>query len=466
MLWAVGTAAFSQEVPQAASRFVGVSGELQQRLDESLAELSQLRAQLAEEKIPLSRKLNALEEELSGVRRDYQQLSRQLDSRTLDLGNLNAEIKSRRDEKSYVSNLLSEYLRNFESRLHISELQRYRSVMEAARLAPENKSLSDLELYYAQSTLVAASLERLHDALGGARFEGTAVDADGLVKDGAFVLLGPVAVFHSLDGKSSGTAEQRLGSLEPAVIGFQESPLTVAVEQIVRDGQGNFPFDPTLGNAHKMAETRESLWEHISRGGPVMVPIMCMAAAALLVALFKWYRLARVPSISATALRDLLAAVARSDRSTATTLAAAIGGPAGKMLTEGVHHMKEPRELVEEVMYEQILAARLDLNRLLPFIAISASSAPLLGLLGTVTGIMTTFKLITVFGSGDVKMLSGGISEALITTEYGLIVAIPSLLLHAFLSRKARGIIDGMEKAAIALLNQLSKTPFREGDAV
>jgi hypothetical protein len=130
------------------------------------------------------------------------------------------------------------------------------------------------------------------------------------------------------------------------------------------------------------------------------------------------------------------------------------------MLSVGVEHIREPRELVEEVMYEKILTTKLQLQRWLPFVAISASSAPLLGLLGTVTGIINTFKMITVLGSGDVKALSGGISEALITTEWGLIVAIPSLLLHAFLSRKARGMIDQMEKAAISLINQIAKTPY------
>ncbi len=115
-------------------------------------------------------------------------------------------------------------------------------------------------------------------------------------------------------------------------------------------------------------------------------------------------------------------------------------------------------------MFEKVLSAKLKLESLLPFIAISASSAPLLGLLGTVTGIINTFKLITVFGSGDVKSLSGGISEALITTEYGLIVAIPSLLLHAFLSRQARGMIDKMEKCAVSFINQLTKTPYRRSE--
>jgi biopolymer transport protein ExbB len=135
------------------------------------------------------------------------------------------------------------------------------------------------------------------------------------------------------------------------------------------------------------------------------------------------------------------------------------------MLQTGIEHMGEPHELVEEVMYEQVLATRLKLQRMLPFVAITASSAPLLGLLGTVTGIMNTFTLMTVFGTGDIKTLSSGISEALITTEYGLYVAIPSLLLHAYLSRKTKGVIDQMEKAAIALVNQMAKTPYRTPDS-
>jgi biopolymer transport protein ExbB len=139
-------------------------------------------------------------------------------------------------------------------------------------------------------------------------------------------------------------------------------------------------------------------------------------------------------------------------------------GPAGRMLHAGAKHHGEPRELIKEAMFEQILSARLKLQSWLPFVAICATSAPLLGLLGTVTGIMNTFSLMTEFGTGDPKTLSSGISEALITTEYGLIIAIPSLLLHAFLARKARGIIDDMEKKAMQFLNHIrppAKLPAR-----
>jgi biopolymer transport protein ExbB/TolQ len=151
----------------------------------------------------------------------------------------------------------------------------------------------------------------------------------------------------------------------------------------------------------------------------------------------------------------------RRDATEAETNAEKIRGPVGKMIRGAVAHMNEPNELVEEVMYEHILMTRMRLNKGLPFVAVCASSAPLLGLLGTVTGIINTFKLITAFGSGDVKMLSGGISEALVTTEFGLIVAIPSLLFHTFLNRRAKSLIDRMEKVAVSVMNQLNKKPMQ-----
>ena len=444
--------------------FDAVGASAQKQLEASLAELAALREAIAAEKVPLGRRLTELEDELLAVRREYQQTTGKLDSRALDLSNLRLEIKSRREEKTYVSNQLSEYIRNFETRLHIVEMQRYRDVLEAAKLAPENSNLSEVEVYRAQAALVETSLERLHDALGGTRFDGSAVDASGLVKAGTFVLVGPAALFRSADGQTVGTVEQRLGSLEPTVLAFDSEAMSEAAAQTVSAGIGQFPLDPTLGNAHKIEATKQTLGEHISKGGVVMYPILGLFAAAMLVVLFKWIELARLPRPSSKRIEALLTAVANRHQGVAATEAAAIGGLTGEMLSVGVRHLEEPPALIEEVMYEKILTAKLKLQRFLPFVAISAAAAPLLGLLGTVTGIINTFKLITVFGSGDVKTLSGGISEALITTEFGLIVAIPSLLLHAFLSRKARGMIARMEKTAIGFINQVNKTPFHQAD--
>ncbi len=454
----LASAAVLAQDPAQSAPFQSASAGVEQRLAASLEELARLREAIGNEKVPLNRELRDAEAELSKARSDFQQTTRLLDGRTLDLSNLRAEIKARSDESAYLDNLLNEYIRNFEARLHISELQRHETALERAKLAAENTQLSEGQVFEAKTDLLMESISRLEDVLGGTRFEGTAVDPNGIVQRGTYLMVGPSTLFRSEDGKVIGPTEQRLGSLEPAVVPLRDPKnLELAALAVLGIG-GSFVFDPTQGNAQKIDETEETLVEHIIAGGAVMWPILAMAAAALFVALGKWIGLSLTPRVQQRQLDALLKAVGSQDREAAKARAGDVRGPAGRMLAAGVEHMGEPAELVEEVMYEAGMSARLKLQRFLPFVAICASSAPLLGLLGTVTGIMNTFKLITVFGTGDVKTLSSGISEALITTEYGLIVAIPSLLLHAFLSRKAKAIGDDMDKAAIAFLNELKRS--------
>jgi len=202
--------------------------------------------------------------------------------------------------------------------------------------------------------------------------------------------------------------------------------------------------------------TQETFVEELQKGGPVMIPIIALALAALLVALWRWFVLLSIRKPSRKRIDALMLAVQAKDRALLKESLRGIKGPCHEVLEAGVEHIDEPREIIEEVMFEKVLKTKLGVQRFLPFIAISAASAPLLGLLGTVTGIINTFKLITIHGSGDVKMLSGGISEALITTKFGLVVAIPSLLIHAYLSRKAKGIVSDMERTALRFTNEVS----------
>ena len=440
------------------NEFSGTSQAIQKKLEDSVNELNRLREQVVEEKLPLSRKVSELENKLSKVRMEYQEVVRTLDTRKLDLINMKNELKAKQDQSDYLSNLLNEYIRKFESHLHISEVQRYQKLISDAKLAPENTNLTDIQVYISQADLLFASMERLEEALGGTTFDGKAVDDAGLLKEGKFLAVGPAVLFSSTDGETLGTVQQRLGSLEPSIIPYGVELDAQAAAKLINDKKGLFPLDPTGGNAHVVEETQQTLAEHIAKGGPVMYPILGMAGLALLVAFIKWMHLLSMRKPSKKNLRNLLDAVAARDYEKAKNWAGSVGGPTGKMLSAGAEHLEEPTDLIEEVMFETVLSTRLNLQKLLPFISISAASAPLLGLLGTVTGIINTFKLITVFGSGDVKTLSGGISEALITTEFGLIVAIPSLLLHAFLSRKAKSIVDDMEKSAVSFVNQVSKS--------
>ena len=106
---------------------------------------------------------------------------------------------------------------------------------------------------------------------------------------------------------------------------------------------------------------------------------------------------------------------------------------------------------------ENILNESTQIDRYGSFVLVIAAVAPLLGLLGTVTGMIETFDVITEFGTGDPKLLSGGISAALVTTMQGLIVAIPLLLIGNLLSGWAQSIKDSMEQNALHIVNLYEK---------
>jgi biopolymer transport protein ExbB len=112
-------------------------------------------------------------------------------------------------------------------------------------------------------------------------------------------------------------------------------------------------------------------------------------------------------------------------------------------------------------LYAALLDQRNRLERWLGAIAMTAAVSPLLGLLGTVSGMITTFKAMTLFGAGDARAVSGGIAEALITTELGLVVAIPALLAHALMSRRVKNYFAQLENDAV----HMSQLPARNNEA-
>lgn len=454
-----GTAIFEEGIS-----FEGASASFQQQLDDAIAELAALREEMGDDMIELNRRVSALEAQRLTTRRIYEEKTRVRDSRKLDLARLRTSIEGHRRDADRLSDVLSDYTREFKARIHCVEDDRYAEVIAAAMDTAAGQSVVSAQAYAVQSKLIEASIDRIDELLGGTSFPGTAINAASKVKHGMYVVVGPAAFFRSDDGLDIGTAEEQVNAIEPVIKAF-DNPIDIeATDAVVRDSIGAIPFDPTLGNAHKIAATKQTRIEEIQKGGIVMVPIFLLAGTALLVALYKWVTMLMVHKPSRKKVQALLDGIADGRISDVEAVAGAMRGPTGSMLQSGVEHIREPRELVEEVMYEKVLSTRLRLQKMLPFIAICAASAPLLGLLGTVTGIIKTFEMITLFGSGDAKTLSGGISEALITTKYGLIVAIPSLLLHSFLSRMARGIVDHMEKSAIAFVNQLGKTPLKCDD--
>ena len=423
-------------------------------LEKALEELASVRNDIKDQRIPLSQEINKLEDEVIVKRREAERLLRLRDSRTIDLNSLKNEVKAREDEVAYLSSLLVEYTRAFDSRIHIAERQIYGDAIQASQLAADDANLSRSEKFRKQLELVNRALDRIEKQIGGDAFDGKALVGQGVERDGGFVQVGPVTVFAAKDGSYAGLAEMEVNSNEPVVINIGAKAAN-EIKALVAAGKGSLPFDPSGGDAIKIEQTRETIYQHIRSGGPVMIPILGLALAALIVAIFKFIELSAVKTASSKDLETVLDGVNSGDQEGALKHASSIRGPFGDLLSAAVNHATDSKELIEEVLYERMLNVQPKLEKMLPFIALTAGSAPLLGLLGTVTGMINTFKLITVFGTGDAKSLSSGISEALVTTEFGLYIAIPALLLHAVLNRKAKGIIGRMEQVSVGFINGL-----------
>ncbi len=136
-------------------------------------------------------------------------------------------------------------------------------------------------------------------------------------------------------------------------------------------------------------------------------------------------------------------------------------GSTARVIKATLRSIGKEREHVEDIVMENILNESSRIDKYGSFILVIAGVAPLLGLLGTVTGMIATFDMITEYGTGDPKLLSGGISEALVTTMFGLVVAIPLLLVGNLLSGWATAIKDSMEHSALHIVNLFEKNNLR-----
>ncbi|MFH1152481.1 MAG: DUF3450 family protein [Pseudomonadota bacterium] len=229
------------------------------------------------------------------------------------------------------------------------------------------------------------------------------------------------------------------------------------IRQYIAGLSEDLPIDMSKGGAMRQLTHKLSLWEQIPKGGPIVWPIVIIAALAILIILERTvalYRRSMNPQPFMDELKHLMetdnwdGCVTLCRRYPKKTLARA--------LAAGIEFRTMKREDMENALQEAILREIPSLERYLSTLGMLAAIAPLLGLLGTVTGMINTFHVITFYGTSDPRMMSGGISEALVTTMLGLTVAIPIMLCHTLLNRKVETLISTMEEKAVAFVNAVS----------
>jgi biopolymer transport protein ExbB len=214
-----------------------------------------------------------------------------------------------------------------------------------------------------------------------------------------------------------------------------------------------------LGNAFKLLEKEEGILKHIEKGGVWALPIIFFALLSLVVSAVKAIQLIGLPKIDKSLIdkfKELVNVETSGNKEDTLRVKEEIlllsAGACGAQKNLVDIAMATPiSQERDDLLVAYLIEYKHKIERFIGAIATSAAIAPLLGLLGTVSGMISTFMMMTIFGTGDASTVSGGISEALITTELGLIVAIPSLIISALLSRRTKSYNAKLEANAIKL---------------
>lgn len=426
---------------------------IQNDLKAATEEYAQLQAKIRDEKIPLSREMNQLERESREKQRELEQILRRRDASQSTLIELTDQISQIRENIGYMDNLLNDFNRRFEATINIAEKQLYQEQIDTVKRNAEGTGagVSQQDMFQAQGNVVKLAIDRLEAVTGGRIFNGSAIVPGGASKEGTFVITGPAAFFASSDGAEAGLVDRRQPT-RPKILNIGFIP---EISEVANSGAGRLPQDPTLNDAVVIKTTQTTWQDELEAGGVWIWPIIAFFVLSILIGIYKLFTIFAVSTPNEAVLQEILNLVNEGKKDEAMQKAQSVKGPFGLLLVDAVTFSGDSRELLEEVLYERMLETQPKMESLLPFIAVTAATAPLLGLLGTVTGMINTFEQITLFGTSDASKLAGGISEALITTKYGLITAIPALIIHALLARRAQGVMATMEKYSAAFVNGL-----------
>jgi biopolymer transport protein ExbB len=269
------------------------------------------------------------------------------------------------------------------------------------------------------------------------QFNADVADADGTAVTREITRIGPFVAFD--DSGKYLTYKSDSGQL--AFLARQpDSEATGAAKRVASasgDGFVRGVIDPSLGTLLGLIVESPNLSERIAQGGVVGYIILGIAALGGLLGVYKWVTLMGVAGA--------VSGQARKSKPSKSN-------PLGRVMLAYENTQSKDVETVALKLDDAILKEVPKLESGLNLVKVLAAVAPLLGLLGTVVGMIKTFQAITLFGTGDPQIMAGGISEALVTTVLGLVAAIPLLLLHAFASGAAKRVVQVLEEQSAGII--------------
>lgn len=396
-----------------------VEQSLLQKISRAESELSKVGSQVAKQRGNFSKQLASLEQELVTLEKKAVSARKIADEQNLNLTQLQERLESWQNQNSYQQNLLQQFLR-----LH--------SPAEANARA--NSAVVPIEQKLNQVADITEQVESWFEP----SFSTTELVLEsGQIAKAELISFGPT---HWMLANNQAYRGEVVNG-EWVVQHQLSQPINEALINLQQGQPATLSFDPSFSKLTQVPQ--EGLIDHVYKGGVWIMPILAFALVALLIAIARGVTLWSLPKVHLYSPSSLIELIQGNTEPNAL----------GKMQMALLNIAKQSRTDLErdDQLFQQLQQDKVTLEKRLTAIAITASVAPLLGLLGTVSGMIETFRMMTIFGSGDPEVVSGGIAQALITTEMGLVVAIPALVIHAILSRRAKAYYSQLENFALML---------------
>lgn len=437
-------AAAAPATPAAAPAAAPVSIEEAYRREYAFltAQRNELRRRLESAKAEAARQAGALRSEVDGLQNRVVALDTEVQTRTATLASVDREAENNSQNADLLAATFSQAGATLEGLGELGlKAESFQALGDAAKLQ--------------QTYALGLSQLRLGSTV---RVEpGSFFLANGQQVEGQIVRVGRVAAY--------GVSAQGSGALAPAGGGAlrlwtapgSEKSADTAAALAASNRPALLPlYLYENANVAVSEPTPKTFWTEMQKGGEIGYVILLLGLIALVLAALRALFLAQSGARIQKILDAASGPVQRHDVPAAIEAVKRHKGSAARVVTAALRNIDRDREHLEDIISEAILHESSRLNRFGSMILMIAAVAPLLGLLGTVTGMIQTFDVITEFGTSDPKLLSGGIAVALVTTEQGLLVAIPCLLLGNLLSGWSERIKDDMEKAALRIVNLYS----------
>ena len=439
---ALGADTFEDAVKRAAADYDG-------RMAKAIDELNRARTRIGDEKAPLLKAQRAAEDRIITAQTQIKLLETAQEESASERRKVLKSLDAFRKTSSFFGSLVHDGEKAFEDGLAPGETQQVSERMDALKQKLDEK-VSDVSADPgAALDLAEYLLDRTELSIGGYSTAGRAIAADGnQVMNGTFAFAGPSAFFRPEQGGAPGIVSAGSGAAFPVVTPMGDWKPDNAAAYFSGKG-GTMLADVTGGKAMRLKETRGTVFTHINTGGLVAYLILGVGFLSILLIVQKILDMRHMNMDSPAAVQSFLAAVATGSRQEVGREMAKLKGATRELFEAGVKQLDGPKSLIEEHLQSVLLRQQQHYERRLPLLAVIATAAPLMGLLGTVVGMVKTFALITVFGTGNAGKLASGISQVLVATELGLIVAIPTLIAHGFLAHRIQRNLSTLERYAV-----------------